>query len=191
VQPSARLPSPEELKQAKETLVSRRFLKLITFSDIISRYAATVFHHDYNRLKASALMAIVNFGGGSMQPSELAANLLRSNQGITKLVDALVEDGSIIREAFEGDRRRINLRVTSAGLDYLLVILEEDLAETDAMLSRYLSEEEIETLLVLAKKVRRACIAELGRKTGKKWRGGGMGPRPERETEAEPGPRHG
>ena len=167
MQEITRLPSPEELKQAKEALISRKFMKLITFSDIINRYVATVFHHDYNWLKASALTVIVHTGGGSMQPSELAANLLRSNQGITKLVDSMVEDGSLIREAIDGDRRRINLRVTSEGLSYLLDHLKQDVAETDNMLSKYMTEEEIETLLALTKKVRRACIAEIGRKTGK------------------------
>lgn len=161
------LPSADELKHAREVLDSRKFLKLISFSDIINRYVANVFHHDYNWLKASALTIIVHIGGGAMQPSELATNLLRSNQGITKLVDAMVEDGSIVRESIEGDRRRINLRVTSAGLSYLLDHLKEDIAETDNMLSKYMTEEEIETLLALMRKVRRACIAEIEKKTGK------------------------
>ena len=161
-----KLPGSDEIEEAVRKLSSRHFSRLINFCDIINRYIDIVFKDRVDWLKATALIVIVYIGKGSIQPNELARNLLRSYQSITKLTNALEKDGSIIRERFDEDRRAINLRITSLGLSYVMECLK-DIDIADEMLRSFLDESEMETFFALTRKVRRGAIIAVGNKIGK------------------------
>ncbi|RJL00165.1 MarR family transcriptional regulator [Paracoccus aestuarii] len=77
--------------------------------------------------------------------SELSRLLLVSNGNATAVVDRLEADGLVRREAEDGDRRRIRVRLTPEGLEAFEIMALGHEAEVDAILSR-LSETDLEAL---------------------------------------------
>ena len=77
--------------------------------------------------------------------SELSRLLLVSNGNATAVVDRLEADGMVRREAEDGDRRRIRVRLTPEGLETFEIMALGHEAEVDALLGR-LSEPDLEAL---------------------------------------------
>lgn len=77
--------------------------------------------------------------------SELSRLLLVSNGNATAVVDRLEADGMVRREAEDGDRRRIRVRLTAEGLEAFEIMALGHEAEVDALLGR-LSEPDLEAL---------------------------------------------
>ena len=77
--------------------------------------------------------------------SELSRLLLVSNGNATAVVDRLEADGMVRREAEDGDRRRIRVRLTAEGLETFEIMAMGHEAEVDALLGR-LSEPDLEAL---------------------------------------------
>lgn len=77
--------------------------------------------------------------------SELSRLLLVSNGNATAVVDRLEADGMVRREAEDGDRRRIRVRLTPEGLEAFEIMALGHEAEVDALLGR-LSEPDLEAL---------------------------------------------
>ena len=77
--------------------------------------------------------------------SELSRLLLVSNGNATAVVDRLEADGMVRREAEDGDRRRIRVRLTPEGLEAFEIMALGHEAEVDAILGR-LSETDLEAL---------------------------------------------
>ena len=87
----------------------------------------------------SALMTIYTAGEQGITPSELAAAMGEKRTNITRLSDELLQLKLIIREYATGDRRNIDLRVSSEGellLDRLAPRIKELLTTLYAPLSR-------------------------------------------------------
>ena len=66
--------------------------------------------HEYE-----VLLTLADAPDGRMRMSELAAAVVLSQSGLTRLVDRLVRDGSVARIRCEGDRRGLNAELTDAG----------------------------------------------------------------------------
>ena len=83
--------------------------------------------------------------GGDERSSLLAERLAVAKPTVTAVVDGLVERGYLVREAIEGNRRSVRLRVTDAGRDALgaadaamtgaLAEVCEGVADRDALLA--------------------------------------------------------
>ena len=76
--------------------------------------------HAEHGLSVSAyevLMFLADAPEHRMRMSDIAARVLLSRSGCTRLVDRLVELGYVTRCAASGDGRGLNARLTEAGLD--------------------------------------------------------------------------
>jgi DNA-binding MarR family transcriptional regulator len=71
--------------------------------------------HDLSLHEYEVLLTLVDAPEGRMRMSELAAAVVLSQSGLTRLVDRLVRDGSVARARCEGDRRGLNAELTEAG----------------------------------------------------------------------------
>jgi len=155
-----KLPEPNEIDDISKKLMSKYFPRLVIFADIINRYVDIVFKDRIDWLKTGALLILTNIGKGSMTPTELARNLLRSNQNMTKLIDRLEKEGLVSRYRLEKDRRIITVKVTSAGLSYLVQHLRY-IDEVDEKVISCLNKRDKETLANSIRKLRRTFIQKI------------------------------
>ena len=87
--------------------------------------------------------------------SELSRLLLVSNGNATAVVDRLEADGMARREAEDGDRRRIRVRLTPEGLAAFEAMAAGHEAEVDAIFGQ-LSEPDLEALRDILSRARRS-----------------------------------
>lgn len=86
--------------------------------------------------------------------SELSRMLLVSNGNATAVVDRLEKDGMARREAEDGDRRRIRVRLTPKGLEAFEAMAAGHEAEVDAILGN-LDKDDLETMREILLRARR------------------------------------
>ena len=72
--------------------------------------------HDLSLHEYEVLLVVGAAPGQRMRMSDLAAAVLLSQSGLTRLVDRLVDAGSVERTRCEDDRRGLNAELTPAGL---------------------------------------------------------------------------
>jgi DNA-binding MarR family transcriptional regulator len=153
------IPSRVEIDQVNAQIRAIQFPRIITYADVVTRYTEKVFKIRGNQvswLRSSALSFIVT-RGGSLTLSQLAAIMLRSNYSITKLVDGLEQDGLVKRFRNQQDGRSFDVKVTAKGLKYIMDNIKN--AETaEDELKTYLTEEELNSLAVIVRKLRDKLI---------------------------------
>ena len=71
--------------------------------------------HDLSLHEYEVLLTLAEAPDGLMRMSDLAAAVVLSQSGLTRLVDRLVRDGSLARTRCEADRRGLNAELTDAG----------------------------------------------------------------------------
>jgi DNA-binding MarR family transcriptional regulator len=147
----------EFIDKSIDTLLGMHFPRLMVLSDVIDRYVDVALKNEVNWLRMRALIILTMMGKGSMTPSELARNLLRPNQNITKLLDGLERDGFIVKSRGAKDRRVITVRITHAGVSYIERSLQKmDLAENE--LHSCLNKDELDTIGRMVRKIMRHFI---------------------------------
>ena len=71
--------------------------------------------HDLSLHEYEVLLTLADAPEGRMRMSELAAAVVLSQSGLTRLVDRLVRDACVVRRRCDGDRRGLNAELTDAG----------------------------------------------------------------------------
>jgi len=71
--------------------------------------------HGLSLQEYEVLLMLAEAPGNLMRMSDLAASVLLSQSGLTRLVDRLARDGSVERTRCESDRRGLNAELTDAG----------------------------------------------------------------------------
>ncbi len=75
--------------------------------------------HDLSLHEYEVLLVLEEAAGHRMRMSDLAAAVLLSQSGLTRLVDRLVRAGYVARTRCEDDRRGLHAELTQAGLALL------------------------------------------------------------------------
>jgi DNA-binding MarR family transcriptional regulator len=97
--------------------------ELAAWRGLLRTHAALVYgldaelhaRHHLSLHEYEVLLTLADAPDGRMRMSELAAAVVLSQSGLTRLVDRLVRDGSVARIRCEGDRRGLNAELTDAG----------------------------------------------------------------------------
>lgn len=109
----------------------------------------------------SVLLALVTTPGQRLEPRQIADRLQLSRPSVTGLLDTLQDRGFVVRRPHRDDRRRVLVEPTQRGLR----VFEEHFprhCEGQARLLHALSDDEIETLVLMLRKVEGATPTEYG-----------------------------
>lgn len=129
-------------------------LGLFRTVDMMRRHVADVLapagitHQQYNVLR------ILRGAGEEGLPTlAIADRMIERTPGITRLVDRLIAKGWVSRERSAGDRRRVQCRLTAAGLE-LVNSLDGAVNSSDEQVLCMLDEDDKERLIELLDHVR-------------------------------------
>jgi MarR family 2-MHQ and catechol resistance regulon transcriptional repressor len=92
-----------------------------------------------------------------LTPTELAKLMLRSKHSITNIIDGLENEGYIVRDRDDQDRRVVNIKITSDGLRHMQEKVYNENPVIKNMMS-CLTEKETEQLLDYIKRLRKELI---------------------------------
>jgi len=158
----AKLPNDQQIANSAKAIRARDFIYLASFADTLNRYTDIMLRKDnVNRLRWGALDLLI-VRGGSLTPTKMARLTFRSKHSITKVIDSLEKDGFLIRQHSDQDRRKIYIKVTLAGLEYVMQSLRRSDGVWNPLTSR-LNRDERKLLLNLTERLRRMMIDEITR----------------------------
>lgn len=113
-------PHPDDIARVAKQIKSFEFLNCMYFADTLIRYIEIVMKKNVvSRLQGQALRYLI-LSGNSMTPTKLARLMYRSKHSMTKIIDNLEKQGLVVRDHTGKDRRVTNIKITSAGLDYVV-----------------------------------------------------------------------
>jgi len=113
-------PDRAEVADVAKQIETLEFLNCMYFADTLIRYIEIVMKKDVvSRLQGQALRYLI-LSGNNMTPTRLAKLMYRSKHSMTKIIDNLEKQGLVIRDHTGKDRRVTYIRITSAGLDYVM-----------------------------------------------------------------------
>jgi DNA-binding MarR family transcriptional regulator len=115
--------SSAEARRDRETAVSkddrldlRVWFRLLTCSTLIEHAVRQGLHREFGiTLPRFDLLSQLDRAGEGLTMGELSRRLMVSNGNVTGLIDRLVAEGLVIRQASPSDRRAQLVRLTSAG----------------------------------------------------------------------------
>lgn len=94
----------------------RLWLRLLSVTNLISAEIRRSLRQSFNiTLPQFDLLAQLEREPNGLRLGELSQRMMVTNGNVTGLVDKLVEQGFVIREASPEDRRAMNVRMTKAG----------------------------------------------------------------------------
>ena len=160
---SKQLAHRSEIDNVTTAIRVREFPRLLMFADMINRYVDIKLRGKINWLRTSALTYII-IRGGSLTASQLAPLMLRSNYSMTRLIDSLEKDGLVMRSRTSKDRRTIHVKITSAGLAFMMRSLSDNDLVEEELLS-CLDENELESLRYLIRILRLRMIEKTAKRT--------------------------
>ncbi len=115
---NTRIPTTQEIESVAKQ-INFDFIRYIAFADTITRYIETKLEQTrVSRLQAGVLHFLV-LHKGTWTPSQIAKIMFRSKHSLTKLIDALEQQGLVARDNSKKDRRVTYIKITSAGLEYV------------------------------------------------------------------------
>lgn len=113
-------PHLHDIARVAKQIESFEFLNCMYFADTLIRYIEIVMKKNVvSRLQGQALRYLI-LSGNTMTPTKLARLMYRSKHSMTKIIDNLEKQGLVVRDHTGKDRRVTNIRITSAGLDYVV-----------------------------------------------------------------------
>ena len=87
---------------------------------------------------------------------ELAEKVFKDNASITRIIELLVKAGFLVRKVNQNDRRKFDLKITASG-EQILADVYKIVLKNRAKALEGISEEEIETVNVILKKISFNC----------------------------------
>ena len=148
------LPDEKTIEEVAKAIKSMEFSYLARFADTINRYhEITLNKEGVNRLQWGA-MSLLIVRGGCLTPTQLARLMFRSKHSITKVIDSLEREGFVLRDRVGQDRRTIQVRITSAALDYMKRVFSSGTDPSQKVLSA-IDENDRVVLMDLVQKLQR------------------------------------
>ena len=157
-----KLPESSEVENLSKEIRSLELTYVTSFADATNRFIDIVTKKgDDSRSRWGVLSCLIVYGG--LRPTDLARRMFRPKHSITLVIDQLEKLGFVIREPVKKDRRQILVRITKCGIDEFATNLTRAKEAWEPVIS-CLSEEEIEVLNNLMRKMRRTMANSIYQK---------------------------
>ncbi len=155
-------PSPEEIQKVVDQIKKTEFWLCSQFADVLLRFIEITSIKDKvssRQLQGTAMYFLV-LEGGRTTPTQLARMMLRSKDGMTKVIDSLEKEGLVVRDYTDKDRRLTYVKLTMAGLEWAMQRFSKGNIRAQQVMS-CLDVAEWKTLVNLTEKVRKRLISVL------------------------------
>ncbi|MFK5997796.1 MAG: MarR family transcriptional regulator [Rhodobacterales bacterium] len=128
----------------------RLWLRLLKFSRGIERQLRENLRKEFgSTLPRFDVMAALNRSKDGMKMSAISGELKVSNGNVTGIVDRLVSEGFVIREAVLGDRRAMRVRLTKRGQEEFAMQATTHEAWIDTLLGSFTAQDASEMIQCL------------------------------------------
>jgi DNA-binding MarR family transcriptional regulator len=147
-------------KSSQQSQAQIAYVTLLSTADTVRAFFEMVFApFDITGQQYNVLRILRGAEPGGLPTLMIAERMIERTPGITRMIDRLESKGLVVREIRPEDRRCVYCRITEKGLN-LLKLLDEPVEEANHSAFGGLSEAELEQLIVLLNKTRKAHESE-------------------------------
>ena len=148
-----------DIRSLGEQLKTDTFLQFVQTAVIINRYLDIhPARKSASRTAFNVLNALV-LNGGTMNPTQISKQVLRSKHAVTRLVDTLEKKGLVKRGEIGKDRRTRGVSITKKGLE---LNKKQGVAHQERIISQVfapLTEKQLEDLNFILKRLREHLLS--------------------------------
>ncbi len=152
----------DEIKQRRPFRSERHeaAVALARTADVVRRHFAGVLApHDLTPQQFNVLRILRGAGAEGLPTMEIGRRMLERTPGTTRLIDRLIAKRWVVREASEGDRRRVVCKITPKGLG-ALARADGPIADANEHALAVLGRDEVRKLIELLHAIRAGLLPE-------------------------------
>jgi DNA-binding MarR family transcriptional regulator len=153
-----------EIVSLSDDLRANTLVSIISTAEVVLEYSRLqAKRYDSGRTRFGILNALMTHKG-SLTLTEISKRVFRSKYSTTRVIDKLVIEGLVIREAIDGDRRAKNITITRNGIGFIEETMPNRQKMTDEVMS-CLTRNQMVSLMGLLKKLKRHLLGIIAAKS--------------------------
>ena len=153
-----------EIDQLSGEMKHDTFLQIIAVSDVVNRFLTLKLKRTRAHSTRYGILNILVSRGGTLGPTELGRAVFRSKFNITRVVDKMVRDGLVKRDASDKDQRYKKVTITEKGMQLVRDSMPER-KEIAHDVTSFLSQEEMDLLHNMLRRLRKHLLKKIAEMT--------------------------
>ena len=154
----------QEIVSLSDDLRASTLVSIISTAEVVLEYSRLQARRsDSGRTRFGILNALITHKG-SLTLTELSKRVFRSKYSTTRVIDKLIREGLVTREAIDGDRRAKNITITRKGIAFIEQTMPNRQKITDEVMS-CLTKSQMVSLMSLLKKLKKHLLGIIAAKS--------------------------
>ena len=147
----------QEIVSLSDDLRASTLVSIISTAEVVLEYSRLqAKRYDSGRTRFGILNALITHGG-RLRLTDISKRVFRSKYSTTRVIDKLVREGLVTREAIDGDRRAKNITITRTGIAFIEETMPNRQKMTDEVMS-CLTRGQMVSLMGLLKKLKKHLL---------------------------------
>ena len=147
----------QEIVSLSDDLRASTLVSIISTAEVVLEYSRLqAKRYDSGRTRFGILNALITHGG-SLRLTDISKRVFRSKYSTTRVIDKLVREGLVTREAIDGDRRAKNITITRTGIAFIEETMPNRQKMTDEVMS-CLTRGQMVSLMGILKKLKKHLL---------------------------------
>jgi MarR family 2-MHQ and catechol resistance regulon transcriptional repressor len=146
-----------EIVSLTDDLRANSLFSIISTADVILEFERIKLKHSQSSRTQFRILNVLITHKGSLTLTDISTRVFRTKYSTTRVIDKLIKDGLVTREAIEGDRRAKNISITRKGVAFIEETMPNRRKITDEAMS-CLTKKQMVSLMGLQKKLKRHLL---------------------------------
>ncbi len=147
-----------------DDLKASTLVSIISTAEVVLEYTRLELKRSQSsRTRFGVLNALITHKG-SLTLTEISKRVFRSKYSTTRVIDKLIEEGLVTREAVKDDQRAKNIKITKKGIAFIEETMPNRQKLTDEVVS-CLTKNQMVTLMALLKKLKKHLLDSIAVKS--------------------------
>lgn len=147
----------QEIVSLSDNLRANALVSIISTAEVVLEFERIeIKQSESSRTRFRILNALITHKG-SLTLTDISKRVFRSKYSTTRVIDKLVKEGLVTREAIDGDRRAKNIIITKKGIEFIEETMPNRQKITDEVMS-CLTRNQMISLMGLLKKLKKHLL---------------------------------
>jgi MarR family 2-MHQ and catechol resistance regulon transcriptional repressor len=146
-----------EIVSLTDNLKANTLFSIISSANVILEFERIKLEHSQSGRTQFRILNVLITHRGSLTLTDISKRVLCSKYSTTRVIDKLIKEGLVTREAIEGDRRAKNISITRKGIAFIEETMPNRRKIADEAMS-CLTKNQMASLMGLQKKLKRHLL---------------------------------
>jgi MarR family 2-MHQ and catechol resistance regulon transcriptional repressor len=153
----------QEIVSLSDNLRANALVSIISTAEVVLEYTRLKLKRSCSSRTRFDILNVLITHRGSLTLTDISKRVFRSKYRTTRVIDKLVKEGLVTREAIDGDRRARNITITRKGIAFIEETMPNRQEMTDEVMS-CLTMNQMVSLMGLLKKLKKHLLGIIAAK---------------------------